>query len=239
MLESMPLELEGKTLFIEFGGPLLAASGIGASAASCVAFARALNDEYNLRMTEVEINKMAYEGEKGYHGERPSGVDNTAATYGGLIQFIKGRAPKFDHIKIPKPVEIVMGNTGLTADTTEVVGQVRKRMENEPEKYERIFNQARDLIPDARSALEKGDLHSVGELMQLNHCLLQYIEVSCPELDSLVSMAMENGALGAKMTGTGKGGYMIALTPGTELQDKVANAIQAAGYKVLKTTIGV
>jgi mevalonate kinase len=239
MLETLPLELEEKTLFIEFGGPLLAASGVGASAASCVAFARALNNEYKLRMSDDEINKMAYEGEKGYHGQSPSGVDNTAATFGGLIQFKKGKTPKFEHIKSPKQVEIVMGNTGLTANTTEVVGDVRARKENEPEKYDQIFQSARDLIPRARTALETGDYQAIGKIMQQNHELLQAIEVSCAELDLLVDVSLKNGAYGAKMTGTGRGGYMIALTPGQKLQDKVAAAITDQGFAVLKTSIGV
>jgi mevalonate kinase len=239
MLETLPLELEEKTLFIEFGGPLLAASGVGASAASCVAFARALNDEYKLRMTDDEINKMAYEGEKGYHGQSPSGVDNTAATFGGLIQFKKGKTPKFEHIKSPEKVEIVMGNTGLTADTTEVVGGVRLRKERDPEKYNTIFQSVADLIPKARAALENGDYSSIGKIMQENHGLLQEIEVSCEELDLLVEVSIKNGALGAKLTGTGRGGYMIALTPGQKLQEKVASAIKDLGFSVLKTSIGV
>lgn len=239
MLESINIELENKTLLVKFTGPLLAASGVGASAASCVAFARALNDEYKLDLSDSEINKMAYEGEKGYHGSRPSGVDNTAATYGGLIQFIKGEPPKFEHIKAQQSVEIVMGNTGLVANTTEVVEDVRKRKEQFPEKYDSIFQRARDLIPKAGSAFKNGDFKTIGALMNKNHALLQEIEVSCDELDHLVEISLDNGAWGAKMTGTGKGGYIIALTPGSKLQDKVGATLEEEGFKVLKTKIGI
>lgn len=225
-------------LQIKFSGSLLAASGVGASAASCAAFARALNDEYSLGMDDEAINKLTYEGEKAYHGT-PSGVDNTAATYGGLIQFTKGEIPKFQRINTPKPVEIVMGNTGLTTNTVKAVSGVKERRERFPKKYEKIFAQAQGLIGKAKAALEAGGFQTVGELMVENHKLLQAIEVSCDELDHLVELAMKNGALGAKMTGSGLGGYMIALTPGKEMQDKVAAAIQNEGYKTLKTTIGV
>ncbi len=85
----------------------------------------------------------------------------------------------------------------------------------------------------------KGDYKTIGELMIKNHKLLQEIEVSCKELDMLVEVALKNGAWGAKMTGTGKGGYMIAITPGEELQDKVAEAIRNKGFAVLKTKIGI
>ena len=238
MLDYVALNLLDKTLNIEFSGNLLAASGVGSSAASCAAFARALNDEYGLGMGDHEINQIAYEGEKAYHG-RPSGVDNTAATYGGLIQFTKGEVPKFDHINVPKPVEIVIGNTGLVTNTEKAVEGVKNRMQNYQEKYNNIFEQARELIPKARSALENGNYKVLGELMFENHNLLQQIEVSCPELDQLVRIAEENGALGAKMTGSGLGGYMVALTPGNEVQEKVASAIENEGYKALRTTIGI
>ncbi len=238
MLKIIDIDLANHTLLVRFGGTLLAASGVGASAASCAAFARALNDECNLGMNDEEINKMAYEGERAYHGT-PSGVDNTAATYGGLIQFTKGHIPKFERIKTPNPVEIVMGNTGLVTNTVKAVEGVKERKEKFPEKYQTIFNQARELVTQAKTTLEAGEFRKIGELMYENHRLLQEIEVSCPELDNLVEIARRNGAWGAKMTGSGLGGYMIALTPGKELQDKVAAAIKQEGFEVLKTTIGI
>ena len=101
------------------------------------------------------------------------------------------------------------------------------------------WKQSSDIIPKARTALETGDYRLVGNLMFENHRLLQEIEVSCSELDLLVNIARENGAWGAKMTGSGFGGYMIALTPTSALQDKVATAIKREGFEVLKTTIGI
>jgi mevalonate kinase len=238
MLSAAGVDLQGQMLDVTFGGTLLAASGVGASAASCAAFARAIDDEFGLGLDNNMINKIAFEGERAYHGE-PSGVDNTAATYGGLIEFKKTGTPKFSHIKTPAPVEIVMGNTGLVTNTKKAVEGVRERRDNQPEKYTKIFANAEELIPRAKNALEHGEFRKVGELMFENHELLQAIEVSCEELDELVDIARKNGAWGAKMTGSGLGGYMIALTPGNELQNTVAEAISGEGFKVLKTTIGV
>ncbi len=239
MLKMVDLNLEYNSLVIKFGGPLLAASGVGASAASCVAFARALNEEFKLGMDDTAINNMAYEGEKGYHGDQPSGVDNTAATYGGLIEFTKGTPSKFEHIKTPQPVEIVMGNTGKVANTTEVVDEVRKQKDKEPKRYEEIFQNAQNIIPRARKAFESADYKSLGRLMLENQELLKQIGVSNPDLDLLIKVALDHGALGAKLTGTGRGGYMLALTPGKTLQENVANAIKAKGFEVVKTTIGI
>jgi mevalonate kinase len=225
-------------LRIELGGDLVAASGVGASAASCTAIARALSEHFKLGLKDEQINAIAYEGEKGYHGT-PSGIDNTVSTFGGLIWYIKGTPPIFEQIPTPLTFEIVVANTGITASTTEVVADVKKRKEEEPQKFERIFSDYKALAFDARRALEAGDLAKVGSLMNRNYALLQEIGVSCKELDQIVEIAMENGALGAKMTGTGRGGNAIALTPGVELQDKVTKALEKAGFEVLRTKIGV
>ncbi|VVB54473.1 Mevalonate kinase [uncultured archaeon] len=223
---------------ITFAGNLLAASGVGASAASCTALARALSDEFKLKLNDEKINEIAYEGEKGYHGT-PSGIDNTAATYGGLIWFVKGSPNVMDRIKTKKPVEIVMGNTGKVADTKAAVAGVKERKDKFPGKYTMIFNEAGEVAGKARTAFEAGDMKEVGALMDRAHELLKLIEVSSNELDFLVSLAKSNGAWGAKMTGGGLGGYMVALTPGKKLQNTVAAAIEAEGFQVLKTTIGV
>ena len=222
---------------ITFGGDLVAASGIGASAASCTAFARALSDEFNLGLSDDQINELAYEGEKGYHGI-PSGIDNTAATYGGLLWFVRGKPNVIERMEIAKPVEVVMGNTGLVANTKAAVAGVRERKERNPEKYSKLFKEAEILVHEARKALESYDLEAVGKLMDENHRLLQAIEVSCNELDHLVELARANGAYGAKMTGGGLGGNMVALTPGKDLQDRVARAIKKEGFEVLMTRIG-
>jgi mevalonate kinase len=226
------------SLKIILGGDLKAASGVGASAASCAAIARALSHQFNLGFSEEKINEIAYEGEKGYHGT-PSGIDNTAATYGGLIWFQRGEPNIMERLKLKEPVEIVMGNTGVVANTKAAVAGVRARKDDDPAKYDDMFTNAEVLGKRAKEALENFDLIRVGELMDENHRLLQEIEVSSKDLDFLVELARNNGALGAKMTGGGLGGYMVALTPGKEVQVKVAKAMEKEGFEALKTKIGV
>ncbi len=232
------MNLEKKGVRIVLGGDLYAASGVGASAASCVAIARALSDEFDLNYSDDAINRVAYEGEKGYHGV-PSGIDNTASTYGGLIWFIKGKENIMERMHLARPVNIVMGNTGKVADTMAAVAGVKERKGKYPEKYDNIFKSAEEVAFKGRKALESFDLEAVGKLMNENHKLLQEIEVSNDDLDGLVNTARENGAIGAKMTGGGLGGYMVALTPEKSVQEKVASAIKKKGFRVLKTTIGI
>jgi len=239
MLKFMNINTMKNAYRVTLAGDLLGASGVGASAASCAAIARAFSEELGLNYSDEKVNEVAYEGEKGYHGT-PSGIDNTAATYGGLIWYKReGSSQLMERMKLKKPVEIVMGNTGLVADTKAVVGAVKERKEKEPEKYGRIFQDAKELVNHARKQLETFDLQKVGDHMNENHTLLQQIGVSCPELDLLVDLARNNGALGAKLTGTGRGGYMVALTPGKDLQERVAKAMEKKGFQALRTTIGV
>lgn len=240
ILDFMKIDVGKTPVKITLAGHLLAASGVGASAASCTAIARALSDLFKLNLSDEKINEVAYEGEKGYHGV-PSGIDNACSTFGGLIWYkrnLSGGPNLIEKIKIKQPVEVVMGNTGITSDTKAAVAEVKARKESNPEKFDRIFKDAEVLMTDARKALESFDLKRVGELMNKNHKLLQEIGVSCKELDQLVDIAIKNGAYGAKLTGTGKGGYMVALTPGKELQAKVAKAMKEAGFEVLRTKIG-
>jgi mevalonate kinase len=241
MLKAMNLDPEEVSLRIWLGGNLPGFSGIGASAASSVAIARAISEELRMDLSDEEINEAAYEAEKAYAGN-PSGIDNTAATYGGMIWFQKnlGRGGNIiERLNIREPVEIVIGNTGIVANTKAMVVGVAKRKVNYPEEYSAFFKQAEDLVFKARKALEEFDLKKVGELMNEDHRLLQEIEVSCKELDYLVDLARKQGAFGAKLTGGGGGGCMVALTPGEDLQEVVASAMENEGFRVLRTKIGI
>ncbi|MHA2244830.1 MAG: mevalonate kinase [Candidatus Hodarchaeales archaeon] len=241
VLDFMGVNLDEKAMKIKFGGELVCASGVGASAASCVSLARAINDEFNLGWNEEKINAAAYEGEKGYHGT-PSGIDNTASTFGGLVYFVRnleGGSNTIETIKLKKPIELVIASSGITANTAVVVGDVRKKKEENPEWFEDVVKEYQEVIENGRESLENMELERVGQLMNKNHELLQKITVSNDVLDNMIKHARDNGALGAKVTGTGRGGNMIALTPGSELQDKVYNALKDAGHPAWKTLIGI
>ena len=241
MLKAMNMDPQNVAIDIWLGGNLPGFSGLGASAASSVAIARAIAEEFDIYLSDEKINEVAYEAEKAYAGN-PSGIDNTAATFGGLIWFkrnFSGDSNTIEQLNIREPVEIVIGNTGIVANTKAMVVGVGERKKQNPEKYNVIFKQAEDLAHKGRKALEELDLQKVGELMNENHRLLQEIEVSCKELDYLVDLTREKGAFGAKMTGGGGGGCILALTPGKELQETVASAIENEGFEVLRTKIGV
>ena len=238
ILEVMNIDVNKTPIKITVGGTLLAGSGVGASAASCVSLARALNTEFNLGYSIEEINRVAWQGEFPYHGVA-SGVDNTASTYGGLLLFyLQNSQQHFEKIKTPKPFEIVLANSGITANTAaldEFIDRQKKdNLELFTARLKTITAQSREM----KKALEEGDLEHVGRIMSENHKLLIDMDMSHEILDTLCKLALENGALGAKVTGGGRGGYMVALTPEKKLQDKVAAAFEKEGYKLIKATIG-
>lgn len=239
VLEVMNIDVKKNPIKITVGGNLLAGSGVGASAASCVSLARALNEEFKLGYSIEEINRVAWQGEFPYHGVA-SGVDNTASTYGGLLRFwLENGKQNFEKIKTVKPFEIVLCNSGITANTAALDEFIDVQKKENAELFRSRLATIVSQGADMKKALEAGDLEKVGTIMTENHKLLIDMDMSHEILDHLCKLALENGALGAKVTGGGRGGYMIALTPGKELQEKVASAFEKAGYNlIIKTTIG-
>jgi len=238
ILEVMNFDAKKNPIKITVGGNLLAGSGVGASAASCVSLARAINEEFQLGLPIEEINRIAWQGEFPYHGIA-SGVDNTASTYGGLLRFwLKDGKQNFEQIKTPKPFDIVLANSGITANTALLDEFSERQKKENPALFASRMNMITDQGREMKTALEAGDLKKVGEVMVTNHKLLAQMEYSHEILDKMCKKALEWGAWGAKVTGGGRGGYMISLTPDKALQDKIASAFDAEGYKVIKATIG-
>lgn len=227
-------------LKITLGGDLVPASGVGASAAYAAALSEAISDEYNLNLSKEKINESAYVGETGGTGT-PSGIDNTAAVYGGFLVFAKnleGGKNKIENITIEKPIEIVLINSGKAALTKEVVADVKKLYEEKPEEIGAVFEEYKQLVEEGKKALQEYNIDKLAELMEKNQELLRKITVSSDLLESIITLAKNAGAKAAKLTGTGRGGSVLCLTPGSELQEHVANAAKDAGYEVTLTTIG-
>jgi len=238
ILEVMGIDVKKTPIKITYGGTLLAGSGVGASAASCVSLARALDVEFNLGYTIDQINKVGWEGEFAYHGI-PSGVDNTASTYGGLLLYlIKDGEKHFEKIAAKKPLHIVLGNSGVTANTALLDDYIEEIKASDHALFKSRMEAITAQVYEMKSALEVGDLVKVGAIMTANHEILIELGLSHEKLIYLCNIALEMGALGAKVTGGGRGGYMNALTPNPDVQEAIASSMEAEGYKVIRTTIG-
>ncbi len=214
-------------LTIHIHSTIPVASGLGSGAAVSVAIARALSAHLGLPLSDDQVSQLAYGTEALYHGT-PSGIDNTVVTYGCPVYFVKGQS--IETLRVGAPFTIVIGDTGVPAPTKESVADVRRLWEREIPHWEKIFDQVGDLATRARVAIEAGAAPLLGDLMNQNHELLQTMTVSSPELDRLVHVARSTGALGAKLSGGGRGGNMIALVK-PDRAEIIANALRTVGAK--------
>jgi len=238
ILEVMKIDIENNPIKITYGGTLLAGSGVGASAASCVSLARALNDEFKRGLSIDEINQVAWEGEFAYHGI-PSGVDNTASCYGGLMLYqLKDDKKIIEKIQIREPCEVVLGNSGVSVNTAALDDLVENEKKRDPGFFSTRLKTITEQTLEVRRLLEVFDLKKVGRIMTENHKILIDMGLSHKKLIELCNLALQKGALGAKLTGGGMGGYMVALTPGVNLQEKVASAIEEKGFAVIRARLG-
>jgi mevalonate kinase len=232
---------EGKfpSLEIKITSTIPVASGLGSGAAVTVALTRALSSHLHFPMTDEEVNAFAYEIERIHHGT-PSGIDNTVVTYARPVYFVKrssspaGRGARgeggIETFTVGSPFTIVIGDTGISAPTKESVGDVRKLWEADKTKWEGVFDQVGEIARQARDAIERGMTKELGKLMNQNHILLQEMTVSSPELDALVSATIKAGAAGAKLSGGGRGGNMIALVEAGQAE-AVAKSLMDAGAR--------
>ena len=233
MLEQLGLDKENMT--IEVFPHIPRAMGLGGSSALAVAIIRAIDHAYKLGLNDGRINELAFECEKAAHGT-PSGVDNTVATYGSPLYYQRrDEQPLFSTVKLGQPLELVIGMTGKESLTADTVARVRASWQQYPERYETIFDQIGHLTMSASDAVKSGQLNELGELMNLCHGYLNALQLSTPELEEMIHVARQNGAVGAKLTGGGGGGSMIALCPDSSAPVKAA--IEAAGFRTLAITL--
>ncbi len=184
------------------------ARGMGSGAAVSTAIARALCKYLNSWLTSRAISDLVFQTEVLYHGT-PSGIDNTVIAFGKPIYFVKDEG--WEVFWVGAPLLLAIADTGVESSTKEVVADLCQRYGAHPGRYASALDRIGKVAATARVALEQGHAETLGRLMDENHALLQQLGVSCPELDGLVAAARSGGALGAKMSGAGWGGNMIAL----------------------------
>jgi hydroxymethylglutaryl-CoA reductase len=229
------LGLSARSMRIEVFPEVPRSMGLGGSAAMAVAIVRALDKHFKLGLSDEEVNALAFESEKVAHGN-PSGLDNTLACYGQPLVFRSGDKPLMEPLNIRTPIPAVIGITGYEGLTAKTVGRVRDAWLKDQKLYERIFDQIDALTLRGVQAIQDDDLKSLGELMNICHGMLNALQVSTPELEKLVAISRESGALGAKLTGGGGGGSIIAVCDGDTAP--VVNAIRAAGFQAVPVSLG-
>lgn len=213
------------TISVESTIPI--ARGLGSGAAISTAVVRALARYFGKHLTSRAVSDLVYEAEILYHGT-PSGIDNTVIAFGKPVYFVRGRTLEIFWVRAP--FLLAIADTGIISQTKDVVADVRRGYEENLGRYEFLFEECAEIAQQGRAAIEVGDLSQLGSLMNRNHAVLQAMGVSCPELDRLVQAALDGGALGAKLSGAGRGGNMIALiTP--DIRGRMEMFLKMAGAK--------
>lgn len=211
------------------------ASGLGSSASTFIATVAATAYLFGYCLNPEELFSFSLKAEEYVHGT-PSGVDQTVAINGGLIEY--SRFSGFKRVKSSIDIPLIIGNTGIPRSTGELVARVRRFAEENPKAMKALSSQIEEIASEARNLLVKGDLHGLGMLMDRNQELLRVIGVSHEKLEELILAAKKAGALGAKLTGAGGGGCMIALVTDS-VKSNVVKAIKDAGGQPLPVGISI
>lgn len=207
--------------------------GFGSSSASAVCTIKALSEIFKPDLSEKEIFDLAYQTVLDIQG-LGSGFDLAAAIYGGTLYFLTG-GKKIEPLNL-KSLPLIVGYTGVKADTATIVKEVKTRFENKQEELTKIYDGIEKIVEQARTAFKENDYKKIGELMNQNQTYLEQLGVSTNKLSSMINASRNAGAYGAKLSGAGGGDCMIALAPENK-RTQVETAITNAGGKVLKVEV--
>jgi len=197
--------------------------GLGCSAALGVAIARAVSPGIG----HEDVQSLAMAWERIFHGN-PSGVDAAVSSRGGGIYFQKGRG--IEPVKSKSSLLVCVGSTGIASSTKKMVDGVARLRERRPEVVSKAFEGITSLVRNARLAMEAGDRVGLGRLMDLNQMILGGLFVSNEEIERMCGLARTAGALGAKLTGAGGGGCVVALVGGASVAERVLEAWKSEGF---------
>jgi hydroxymethylglutaryl-CoA reductase len=228
ILENLGITRQG--FMIRVRSALPRAMGLGSSAAFAVAIVRAFDRLLGLSLGDDRVNEIAFDCEKLAHGN-PSGVDNTLATFARPMLFCRDESFHVEELELEQRPPIVIACGHQPGSTREQVAGVRARYEAQPEAYTAIFDQVDALSVAGAKALVDGDYAELGQLMDICQGLLNALGVSTPELERMVGIARNAGAAGAKLTGAGGGGSIVAACPGAV--QEVVSALRSAGYSTI------
>jgi mevalonate kinase len=233
---------------VQAGAELPPGGGLGCSAALGVAVARAIDPAASPEEIAARVNAW----ERVFHGN-PSGIDAAVASLGGCVFFQRqapaadgvpaasgssGVEPTIERVRVPAAMHLCVGHSGQASSTKSMVEAVARMRERRPANAQKTFDAIHTLVKNARLAIEDGDMRAVGQLLDLNQMLLSGLFVSTPEIEQMCATARAAGALGAKLTGAGGGGCVVALVEDAARGAAVLAAWKQEGFDGFATTVG-
>lgn len=227
-------------LTIEIESAIPIASGLGSGAAISTALVRAIAAYFGKTISPAEISALVYETEKMYHGT-PSGIDNTVVAYEQAIRFVREIPPnenKTTPFQIAHPFTLAIANTGIASPTKITVGDVRRGWQENPARYEELFNEVGAIVEQAQAALARGENESLGDLMTRNQRVLETLGVSSREIEGLLDAGLRAGARGGKLSGGGRGGNVIFVIEPRDAETIKRALLDAGATSVMVTQVG-
>lgn len=216
-------------------GTLPPGRGLGSSAALSVALIRGIFRYFSWPLNDETLKEHSLALETIFHGS-PSGIDHTVVIGERVIGFRRiGNNASFWPIKLKSPLKFLISTVGPHDGTKNAVRELRERRRRHQAAYERIFLGLDEIAGEMERALINGEQANIGELMNIAQGYMNALSLSTPEIEKLCAIARERGALGAKLTGAGGGGAIVALTDGNEAD--IMNAFKAAGYQSFITEV--
>jgi mevalonate kinase len=223
-------EMMGVVGSVYINSQIPSSSGLGSSAAVTVATLSAINDEFSLNKSREEIANMAFEIEKRVQKGRASPTDTTVSSYGGIVLISGGSRRRLP----PQNLHLVIGDSLVSHSTARMVEQVGDLKKKHPDIVDPILDAIEGVSMSAIHHLSNP--RELGRYMDMNHALLDALGVGHPQLSKMVLASRGAGAFGAKITGAGGGGCMVALCP-KQLKIRVANAIETCEARAIVTGI--
>jgi mevalonate kinase len=202
-------------------------AGLGCSAAMGVAVFDAIDQALRVNRSREELGRIALRWEEVFHGN-PSGIDNMAAALGGVLHYKKGAPLK--RLQVARPFRVVVADSGERSETKKMVSLVASQLASNPARVRDKFDEVCDLVREAELALCNGDMRTLGRLLNLNHGILSSLLLSTPKVEELCRLARAQGALGAKVTGAGGGGCIVALAEDDEHAFRIRDALGARSF---------
>jgi mevalonate kinase len=210
--------------------------GLGSSAASCVATVAAVDSLFQENPSRQKVCELAMESERLIH-KRTSGADCYVSTFGGLMQYY-GKSKSFKNIETKgQSLCLVVANTGVNHSTSDLVAGVKKFRDRNRILFKTLLKYASEICLQACTAIESGKCDKIGELMNENQIILQQLGISHDKVRNIIDICSKAGAIGAKITGAGGGGAVIALAASKQESTKIVSRIKEAGYQSFEVEI--